>query len=120
MPTSSPMSQANADTMRVASGGVDPQEAQARASGSSFYMAMRLLPKAEREAMFALYAFSRAVDDIADEGNEDRASRHAALDDWRRDIDRLYVGSPPPRAAFLAPVVRRYGVRREDFLAVID
>ena len=114
------MSPASAKTMSEEPRGIDAQETEARASGSSFYMAMRLLPKAEREAMFALYAFSRAVDDIADEGSDSRASRHAALDDWRRDIDRLYAGSPPPRAQFLAPVVQRCGVRQEDFLAVID
>ena len=114
------MSPASAKAMNEAPVGIDAQETESRASGSSFYMAMRLLPKAEREAMFALYAFSRAVDDIADEGTDSRASRHAVLDDWRRDIDRLYAGSPPPRAAFLAPVVQRYGVRREDFIAVID
>src|ERR1051326_9083799 len=114
------MSPSSAKAIQAAPAGLDPQETEARASGSSFYMAMRLLPKAERQAMFALYAFSRAVDDIADEGTDTRAARHAALDDWRRDIDRLYAGSPPPRAAFLVPVVQRYAVRREDFLAVID
>ncbi|HXJ01967.1 MAG TPA: presqualene diphosphate synthase HpnD [Micropepsaceae bacterium] len=104
----------------AAGAGFDPREAQARASGSSFYAGMRLLPKAERDAMFAIYAFSRAVDDIADEGNASRGARHNALEEWRRDIDALYDGSPPPRAAFLVPAVRRYGLRREDFLAVID
>ena len=39
-----------------------------KASGSSFYLAMRLMPEAEREAMFAIYAFCRKVDDIADDG----------------------------------------------------
>lgn len=114
------MSPISAKPIEMAAGGLDTQETEARASGSSFYMAMRLLPKAERQAMFALYAFSRAVDDIADEGSDSRASRHAALDDWRRDIDRLYAGSPPARVQYLAPVVQRYHVRREDFLAVID
>jgi len=98
----------------------DPQEARAQASGSSFYAGMRLLPKAEREAMFAIYAFSRAVDDIADESGDSRAVRHTALEDWRHDIEALYAGSPPPRAAFLASPVRRYGMREEDFFAVID
>jgi squalene synthase HpnD len=95
-------------------------EAQARASGSSFYAGMRLLPKAEREAMFAIYAFSRAVDDIADEGNDSPAVRHAALDAWRLDIEQIYAGLSPVRVAYLVPIVRRYGLRKEDFLAVID
>ena len=46
-----------------------------QASGSSFYAAMRLLPPAERAAMFAIYAFCRAVDDIADDLGGDRAAR---------------------------------------------
>jgi phytoene/squalene synthetase len=40
---------------------------QTQASGSSFYTAMRLLPRPEREGMFAIYAFCRKVDDIADD-----------------------------------------------------
>lgn len=42
--------------------------AQVAAVKTSFYWAMRFLPKPRREAMFAIYAFCRAVDDIADEG----------------------------------------------------
>ena len=114
------MSPVSANAIDAVPGGVDPQETQQRASGSSFYIAMRLLPKAEREAMFALYAFSRAVDDIADEGNDSRSTRHARLDEWRRDIAGLYAGSPPPRVQFLVPAVQRYALRRQDFLAVID
>ena len=45
-----------------------PRRAKKKASGSSFYLAMRLMPKRERDAMFAIYAFCRRVDDIADDG----------------------------------------------------
>ena len=61
------------------------------AAGSSFYLAMRILPRARREAMYAIYAFCRAVDDIADDGGP-REPRRAALARWRADIDRLYRG----------------------------
>jgi phytoene synthase len=81
---------------------------------------MRLLPRLEREAMFAIYAFSRAVDDIADEGDAPRSARHEDLDRWRADIDAIYKGGQPDRAAFLSPVVARYGLRKDDFLTVID
>jgi phytoene synthase len=91
-----------------------------KAAGSSFYSAMRLMPKAEREAMFAIYAFCRAVDDIADDGVGTRAERHGALDGWREDVKQLYAGGAPGRAAFLAGTVARYRPRLEDFLAVID
>ena len=43
------------------------------ASGSSFYAAMRILPRAQREAMFQIYSFCRQVDDIADDVGLDAA-----------------------------------------------
>ncbi len=91
-----------------------------KAAGSSFYAAMRLMPKAEREGMYAIYAFCRAVDDIADDGVGTREERHAALARWREDVTRLCAGGPPGRAGFLADVVAHYRPRAEDFLAVID
>jgi presqualene diphosphate synthase len=91
-----------------------------KVAGSSFYSAMRLMPKAERDAMFAIYAFCRAVDDIADDGVGTRAERAERLAQWRRDLDALYRGDTPVLSAFLAPHVRGYGLRQEDFLAVID
>src|SRR5882762_6122396 len=98
----------------------ETQETKRKASGSSFYLAMRLMPKAEREAMFAIYAFSRAVDDIADDGNGTRAARRAELDQWRGAIDAIYDGVPSPRADFLAEAVRRFEPRKGDFLSIID
>ncbi len=90
-----------------------------RASGSSFYLAMRILPKAQREAMFEIYSFCRRVDDIADEtGPRDR--RRAQLQRWRADIDAIYAGMPPAQLAGLAQAVRGFDLQREDFLAVID
>ncbi len=91
-----------------------------KASGSSFYSAMRLMPKAEREAMFAIYAFCRAVDDIADDGVGTREERLVQLEEWRGDLKSLCTGGRPGRAAFLAEVVARYRPRLEDFFAVVD
>jgi phytoene synthase len=91
-----------------------------KAAGSSFYTAMRLMPKAEREAMFAIYAFCRKVDDIADDGIGTRPERAAKLDGWRADLNALYAGGPAGEAAFLAPAVKQYGLRREDFHTIID
>ena len=96
------------------------KEAQEKASGSSFYSAMRLMPKAEREAMFAIYGFCRLVDDIADDGIGTRDERNAELVKWRVDLDDLYAGHPPERAKFLVEPVERYGLRMVDFLTVID
>lgn len=90
------------------------------ASRSSFYAGMRVLPKAERSAMFAVYDFCRIVDDIADDQQGDRASRAVQLDQWRRDLDALYAGRDAGHAAFLGPAVRRFDLDRRDFEAVID
>ena len=96
-----------------------PSQAAARASGSSFYRGMRILPRAEREAMFEIYSFCRAVDDIADDPGP-REPRRGQLRAWRADIDALYAGSPPPQLAGLAQAVKQFNLRRGDFLAVID
>jgi phytoene synthase len=101
-------------TAKVASG------AEAQAQGSSFYSAMRLLPKPERSAMFAIYAFCRQVDDIADEKGPTPEERCAMLGVWRRAVDSLYTASPTARVRDLAVPTSRFKLAREDFLAVID
>jgi phytoene synthase len=91
-----------------------------KASGSSFYIAMRLMPAEARDAMFAIYAFCRKVDDIADDGIGTRAQRHEKLEQWRADLRRLFAGAVAPQVRFLAPAVAQYGLRLEDFLSVLD
>ena len=93
--------------------------ASARASGSSFYNAMRILPRAQRDAMFEIYSFCRQVDDIADSSGP-RGERRDQLERWRGDIDALYAGKSSPRTQGLAAAVGEFGLRREDFHAVID
>ncbi len=101
-----------------------PARAQVRSivagSGTSFFWAMRFMPKAKREAVFAVYAFCRTVDDIADgEGPAARKLEHLAA--WRGEIDRLYLGRPVhPIARALARPVQTYDLAREDFVAVIE
>jgi phytoene synthase len=80
---------------------------------------MRILPRAQREAMFEIYSFCRQVDDIADSSGP-RDQRRAELDRWRADIDALYAGRPVPRTQGMAAPLRDFGLRREDFLAIID
>ncbi len=90
------------------------------AASSSFYAAMRILPRPQREAMFAVYAFCRAVDDIADEPGP-VPERLGRLEEWRRDLDRLYRGGGETglTQGLKAPV-ETFGLRQADFLAVID
>ena len=89
------------------------------ARGSSFYLAMRILPPEQRQAMYEVYAFCRAVDDIADDGGA-RAGRIAMLDRWRADLARLYSGKgTSPLTEGLAAPIRTFGLKQEDFLAII-
>src|SRR5436853_6391318 len=80
---------------------------------------MRIMPRAQREAMYEIYSFCRKVDDIADESGP-RDVRLDQLRLWRADIDALYQGSAVSRAKSLARPVKEFGLRREDFQAVID
>ena len=99
---------------------IDLEALWAKVRKSSFYAAMKSMPPAEREAMFAIYAFCRAVDDIADDQLGDRVERTAALNAWRADVARLYRGADPGQAAFLGEPVRAFGLEQADFVAVID
>jgi squalene synthase HpnD len=90
------------------------------AAGTSFYWAMRLLPQDRRNGMYAVYAFCREVDDIAD-GDRPVEHKLAALAVWREEIDALYGGRPHLLVArALCEPALRYGLRRQDFLAIID
>ena len=95
-------------------------ELHARVAGSSFYAGMRILPKAEREAMYAIYGFCRLVDDIADDQGAESTTRARQLQQWRTDINALYAGGDPAQAAFLVEPIRRFELERADFIAVID
>ena len=91
-----------------------------KAAGSSFYWAMRFLPRERRWAMFAIYAFCRAVDDIAD-GPDSRDEKLSRLREWRAEINRLYDSVPTALTArALREPVQQFGLQREDFLTVID
>ena len=105
--------------------GADPADLAAverlvRAAGTSFYRGMRVLPPDRRLAMYAIYAFCRAVDDIADEETP-FADRLPRLDAWRTRIGALYAGAADdPITRVLLPAVQHFTLRQQDFLAVID
>lgn len=88
---------------------------------SSFFWGMRLLPEERRQAIYAVYAFCRAVDDIAD-GDAPAAEKRRQLAAWRRAVHALYdegrADGPILRA--LAPAVRRFELPRAELLAVLD
>lgn len=96
-------------------------EAVVQQSGTSFFWAMRTLEPAKRQGMYAIYAFCREVDDIADDQGQ-VAEKLSALKAWRDDIDLLFNGGVPTSLTgqALKPVIEAYGCRQADFHAVID
>src|ERR1700688_3479723 len=81
-----------------------------RKSASNLALAFVLLPKARREAMSALYAFCREVDDVADNESVPSEIRRAGLAAWREDVRRACHGLAPEFAVNreLQPVIAQY------------
>ena len=91
-----------------------------KASGTSFYHGMKILPAPRRDAMYAIYAFCRVVDDIADDDASFEAKR-AALDAWRTRIAALYRGEAnDPITRSLLAAIREFDLQREDFQDIVD
>src|SRR5437879_1833847 len=97
-----------------------------RKSRSNFYYAFLTLPRPRREALYAVYAFCRTVDDIADLGGErgvDPPVQRRELRRWREEVARCYApGAVPdhPIALRLQAAVRAYTIPRAALEAIID
>ncbi len=89
-------------------------------SGTSFRLGMKILPKDRRNAMYAVYAYCREIDDIADEDSS-QSKKLAALGEWREEIDRLYAGRPTRKTslALLHPV-ENYELAKSEFLLLLE
>jgi len=99
---------------------LDEVERLVREAGTSFYRGMRVLPPDRRQAMYAIYAFCRIVDDIADEEGT-LPDKLRGLAEWRTRIAGLYQGrSDGPVTRVLLAAVERFHLREDDFAAVID
>ena len=91
-----------------------------KAAGTSFYRGMRVLPPDRRQAMYAIYAFCRLVDDVADEPAP-MDDKRAGLRQWRTRIAAVFAGVGEDAVTrVLVAAVRRFGLREQDFQAVID
>lgn len=89
-------------------------------SGSSFTLSFLFLTKAKREAMSALYAFCREVDDVVDECTDYQIAQ-TKLNWWKQEIERLYAGSPQhPVTQALQAYIHSYNLAKEHFLEIID
>ena len=90
-----------------------------RKSRSNFYYSFLFLAKEKREAIYAVYAFCRSVDDIAD-GQASGAEKRGRLDEWRRELDRCYEGKPGhPISVRLAQSMRCFPIPKELFEELI-
>lgn len=95
-------------------------EALVRRAGTSFHRGMKVLAADRRAAMYAIYAFCRMVDDVADEPGPP-GEKIAGLAAWRGRIAGLYAGRAEDAVTrVLLPAVQRYALRQDDFMAVID
>ena len=90
-----------------------------RKSRSNFFYAFLCLPRPQREALYAVYAFCRIVDDAVDVG-EDQAAKRKALERWRGEIAQVFDGSPEhPAAQRLQEAVKLFPIPREALEAII-
>ncbi len=95
-------------------------ETMVRQAGSSFYWGMRLLPPMKQSAMYAIYAFCRAVDDVADEPAP-QTGKLAALDRWRHEVVAIFDNRPTTLIGrALVDPVRRFSLAQRDFNAILD
>jgi 15-cis-phytoene synthase len=89
-----------------------------RRSSSNFYYAFRLLSPERRDALYAVYAFCRFVDDIVDDDN--RRDPTGLLARWRDELGRVYAGTPThPISCALADAVQRFPLAQQHFLDLI-
>jgi phytoene synthase len=90
----------------------------ARESGSSFYTGMRLLPAGRREALFAIYALARRIDDIAD-GDLPEDGKLAELEAVREALDSTAEPTDPVFVA-VADAARRFPIPLDGFHDLVD
>jgi phytoene synthase len=90
-------------------------------SKSNFYYAFLFLPRERREALEAVYAYCRLVDDVVDE-EAPVPVKLEGIARWRRELDAVYGDATPthPVTERLRAAVQRFPIRREDMEAVID
>jgi len=93
---------------------------KAAKSGSSFYYSFLSLPNQKREAIIAVYAFCREVDDIVDAPG-DLQVKSVKLNWWHQEIHNLYKAKPQhPITLALKPVINHFSIPEEYFSEIID
>ena len=90
-------------------------------SGSSFFWGMNILDSERKRAMFAIYAFCRIVDDIADEIKNKRL-KIEKLKSWKKKIKNIFESKKLKSSIEkeLKIAVKKFQLERVDFYAIID
>ena len=93
---------------------------RAAASGSSFYYSFLFLEPRRRQAITALYAFCREVDDVVDECPDPDVSR-SKLAWWRSEVAALYEGrASHPVTQALTTALQSFFLPQEQLLEIIE
>ena len=99
-------------------GAYDYCRAIAHEHGANFSVGFRFLPKRKRDAVYATYAFCRQADDIADDPGVNIPAR---LDEWQRELDRCYAGTPThPITLALSDALQQFDIPKQAFIDLID
>jgi squalene synthase HpnC len=114
------------DTSTVAARGGDPAE---KIGSENFPVALRVLPRAHRRDLTAIYGYARMVDDLGDDAVTGAgralpttADRLAALDAVETELHGVYAGEPArrPELAALAGFIAEHGVPVDPLLRLIE
>ena len=91
-----------------------------RQHAKNFYYAFLFLPKAQRDAIYTVYAFCRYCDDIADDDHHALATQHVLLQHWRQELENCYAGKPTHRITqALQRTVTHYVIPKHYFEELI-
>ena len=96
-------------------------EENVRKSGTSFFWGMKRLPKEQKRAMFALYAFCREVDDIADEKNLKKKNKLNQISVWEKKINSIFKERKfkDSLSKELLEAVKKFDLNKSDFISII-
>lgn len=93
----------------------------ARRRARNFYYSFVLLPKPQRNAICAVYAFMRRCDDLSDDDTPGEARSREAIERWRAELDEALAGrfSGHPVWPAFADTAQRYSIPSEYFHEMI-
>jgi len=97
-------------------------EKNVKKSGTSFFWGMKRLPKEQKRAMFALYAFCREIDDIADEKDLEKKVKLKQISIWEKKINLIFKEKQlnDSLSKELFEAVSKFGLKKSNFISIIQ